>query len=67
MTEKEIYTLENIINVTKEEYWMFSEKNREKSFKDWPFDDSAACNPKTVPFVYVKIAFVRPCRCPENA
>ena len=54
MTEKEIYTLDNIINVTKEEYWMFSEKNREKSFKDWPFDDSAACNPKTVPFVYVK-------------
>ena len=45
MTEKDVYALEN---VSKEEYCMFSEKNREKSFQNWPFDESSACNPMTV-------------------
>ena len=40
--------LENVTKVAADEYLMFSESNRMKSFQDWPFDYTTACNPKTV-------------------
>ena len=40
--------VENVKNVGKEEYLMFSETNRIKSFQNWPFNDRTACNPKTL-------------------
>ena len=49
--------LENVTKVAADEYLMFSESNRMKSFQDWPFDDTTACNPKTVCLLSVCVHF----------
>ena len=50
-------TLENVLKISPDEYMMFSEDNRVKSFQDWPFDNTAACNPKTVRFFSLNLSF----------